>query len=327
MSINPFIPIPIMVIICAGLIVMKRRGVWNFIRQIMIAVLLFMVNLRILIPSDHVENYSNNVKILFVVDNTISMLAEDYNGSERRMDGVRRNISDIMDNFEGARYALISFNDINGNVLVPYTTDKKNVIQAANSLEGRSKIYASGTSFNKVYTTLKDYLEGTFRVREEETQDSSIQLVFFISDGENNTKDTIKSFDSLAQHIDGGCVLGYGTTAGGIMRVKEYSSSEQPEVLTYYENGKKMTALSKIDEKNLKKLAGELGISYSHITRDEDVWSVVDSIKDKIDSGEMTASATEGMGSIETYYIFAAGLFVFLLYDLIYYGRKIGRGQ
>jgi len=327
MSINPFIPIPVMVIFCAALIVMKRKGVWNFIRQIIVAVLIFLVNLRILIPTDHVENYSNNIKVLFVVDNTISMLAEDYNGSDRRIDGVRHHIQEIMDNFEGARFALISFNDISGNVMVPYTTDKKNVIQAANSLEGRSKIYASGSSFNTVYSTLKDYLEGTFRIKDEEEQDSYIQLIFFISDGEMNTKDSIKSFDSLSSHIDGGAVLGYGTTKGGIMRVKEYSSSDTAEVLTYYDKGKLVTALSKIDEKNLEKLADELGVTYTHVMRDEDVWKVVDSIKDKIDSGEMTSSSTTGIGYLETYYIFAAALFVFLIYDLIYYGRKIGRGQ
>ena len=329
MNINPFIPIPVMAIICVGFCLMKRRGVWNFIRQIIIAVLIFMINIRLLIATDEIANYTNDVRILFVVDNTISMLAEDFDGEERRMDAVRRHISEIMSNFEGSRFALISFNDISGNVLVPYTSDPTNVVQAVNSLEGRSKTYARGSSFNVVYKTMQDYLEGTYRIKElEDEEESAIQLVFFISDGEMNTDDTIQSFDKLADDVNGGAVLGYGTEDGGIMRVREYSSSETTEILRYRDkDGNLQTAKSKIDEKTLQKLAGELGVGYSHIQKDEDIWRVVDGIKDKIDSGEMKASMTAGVGYMETYYIFAAALFVFLMYDLIYYGMKIRRGQ
>ena len=83
MTINPLIPIPIMLIIVALVIVMKRKGAWNFIRQIIIALLLFLINLRIMIPTGEVPVLTNDIDILFVVDNTISMLAEDHNGDGR----------------------------------------------------------------------------------------------------------------------------------------------------------------------------------------------------------------------------------------------------
>ncbi|MBR2523844.1 MAG: VWA domain-containing protein [Clostridiales bacterium] len=330
MTINPLIPIPVMIVICALVIVMKRKGAWNFIRQIIVAILLFLINIRIMIPTGEVVEFNNNIDILFVVDNTISMLAEDYDGDKRRIDGVRNDVSKIIDDFEGARYAVISFNDM-ANVMVPYTSDKTNVMQALNSLEGRSKTYAGGSSINVVYNTMKDYLAGTYSThgRDDEEETDKIQLVFFISDGEMNTGDRLKSFDRLADYINGGYVLGYGTKDGGTMRVREYTASEEMTLLTYYdENGRIQTAVSKIDERTLKQLAEDMGLSYAHITDNGDIWEVIDDLQDRIETGEMTGTEQEGMiGYAETYYIFAALLFVFLIYDLVYYGLKMGRGQ
>jgi len=328
MTFNPFIPIPVMIVLCVLFVVMKRKGAWNFIRQIIIAILVFLVNLRILIPTGEVATYSNNIDILFVVDNTISMLAEDFNGEERRMDAVRADISRVMDDFEGARFALISFNDL-ATVMVPYTTEKENMITAAKSLEGRSMNSATGSSINIVYNTMRDYLEGTYMTdSKDEEEEDRIQLVFFISDGEMNTGDKLKSFERLSEYIDGGAVLGYGTKAGGVMHVREYSSSDETQLLKYLtDNGTYETARSKIDEKTLQRIASDLGLDYFHIQNAGDIWDVMDEIHDKIEAGEMTASGESGVGFAETYYFFAAALFIFLIYDLIYYGIKMGRGQ
>jgi len=325
MTINPFIPIPVMVLITVLLIIMKRKGAWNFIRQIIIAILIFIINLRPMIPTDEIPSYSNNIDILFVVDNTISMLAEDYNGEERRMDGVRSDILKIVDDFEGARFALISFNDT-AMVMSPYTTEKENIIMAASSLEGRSMNSASGSSINVVYNTLRDYLEGTY-MDDDEEEEERIQLVFFISDGEMNTRDKLKSFDRLSEYIDGGAVLGYGTKSGGVMHVREYSSSEETSLLTYYEGGSQKTAVSKIDEKTLNQLADDMGLDYYHMEDTGDVWDLIDNIQAKIEAGEMTDSDEKGQGYDELYYIFAAILFALLIYELVYYGIKMGRGQ
>ena len=324
MTINPFIPIPVMCLIVVLLIITKRKGVWNFIMQIIVALLIFMVNLRIAIPTDEVVNYSNNIDILFVVDNTISMMAEDFDGDGIRMEAVRNDIMKIVDDFEGSRFALISFNDM-ATVMTPYTTEKENIQVAVNSLEGRSINSAKGSSINVVYNTLRDYLEGSY-VDDDEGEDR-IQLIFFISDGEMNTRDKLKSFDRLAEYVDGGAVLGYGTKSGGQMHVREYASSNQTVLLTYMENGQPKTALSKIDEKTLQRLAEDFGVDYYHIQRSGDIWDIIDDLQSRIEAGEMTEEGESGIGYKETYHIFAAALFVFLIYDLIYYGRKIGRGQ
>ena len=73
MKINPIIPIWLMAIICVGMLLLRRRGVWNYIRQILIVVLLFAMNLRIMVFSHDVEKRELNVDVLLVIDNSMSM--------------------------------------------------------------------------------------------------------------------------------------------------------------------------------------------------------------------------------------------------------------
>ena len=85
MIIKPIIPIWLMGIICVIFLVLRRKGTINYIRQILIVLLLFVINLRIMTPGGTVTTITPELDILFVCDNTISMLAEDYNGNERRI--------------------------------------------------------------------------------------------------------------------------------------------------------------------------------------------------------------------------------------------------
>ncbi len=78
MIINPIIPIWLMAVICVILLFFTRKGAFNYIRQIIIIILLFAINLRIMVPNPDAQTVEKKVDVLFVVDNTISMLAEDY---------------------------------------------------------------------------------------------------------------------------------------------------------------------------------------------------------------------------------------------------------
>ena len=47
MTINPIIPLWLMGIICIVLLFFKRKGIFNYVRQIVIVALLFLINMRI----------------------------------------------------------------------------------------------------------------------------------------------------------------------------------------------------------------------------------------------------------------------------------------
>lgn len=337
MNISPVLPIPVMAIICIGLIALKRKGAWNFIRQIIIAVLIFAINLRPAIQTDNLTVIKNDVDVLFVVDNTISMLAEDYGADDdRRMDAVRYDMESIMLEFEGARFGLITFDDT-ANYVIPYTTETSIVLSATQTLEGRLKEYAGGTSLNIAYDEMKEVLEGNLGLNEDEDDDDDdepdskisgenrIQVVVFISDGEITSGDRLRSFEKISELIDTGVVLGYGTDRGGQMYVRNYFDGTY-ELLQYHDSGYNLvTAVSKIDEDNLRDLAADLGVPYYHMQNHNDLNEAIAALKTTIDTGSFERSNKAGEGELEIYYIFAGVLAAFLIYDMIYYRRKLGQ--
>ena len=74
---EPILPVWFMVILCIGLIAIKRKGIVPFIRQILIVVLLFVINLRPMIMTDDVKVVKQklNCYCIICIDDTLSMLA------------------------------------------------------------------------------------------------------------------------------------------------------------------------------------------------------------------------------------------------------------
>lgn len=315
MIINPIIPVWIMGIICILLLFFKRKGLFHYIRQILIVVLLFVINLRIMVPGKDVTNLSNNVDILFVVDNTISMLAEDYNGDDRRIDAVKEDCKYIMEQFPGASFSVVTF----GNSVertVPYTVDYNMALQAIEVLNGQTEYYASGTSLNDVMSKLDDILKN---------ERDAYKIIFFISDGEVINSEELKSYSELEQYVDAGAVLGYGTKKGGAMRPLKYVGDEdKPEYLYYYDDDyNEVKAISKIDEGNLKQIASDFGIDYVHMTKQSEIHDEIKKLQSLIGKQADYDEAGNKKGYVETYYFFAIPLLLLLICDYIYYKRKL----
>lgn len=319
MMISPIIPIPIILIICAVLIVLKRRNLLSFIRQIVIVLLLFLINLRIVIPTESTEAVHSNVDVLFVIDNTISMLAMDYDGDARRIDAVKQDVKAIMEDFPNARFGLISF-DNTAKYLIPYTYEADLVAQAVNAFEGHTKYVAAGTSINMVHDVLYETLSRNSSYAKEEER---IQIVFFISDGEITDESKLESFEDVAEFIDCGAVLGYGTEEGGKMKVKDSVSDNLAVLLEYYDdNYNKKVAISKIDEKNLKSLSKDMGIDYYHMSERSKLRDALSEVEEDMIEVTFSTESEQRTGYKETYYIFAILLSVMLFIDFIYYRIK-----
>lgn len=315
MIINPMIPIWLMALICIGLLFCKRKGTFNYIRQILIILLLFVINLRIMVPNPDAPTIQHNVDVLFVVDNTISMLAQDY-GSDKgiRMDAVKADCAYIMEQLPGASFSVISFDD-NVKTMLPYTIDTLNVTQALQSLNGMPSLYAHGTAFDDVLTYLEDALN---------RESDNLQIVFFISDGEITQDAVLGSYPELKDFIDGGAVLGYGSNEGGRMVAYAYTGDDAPEELYYYDDDfNRQTALSVIDEDNLKSIASDMGIDYVHMTEQSKINSTISEIKRQIESSDSADEEDSTAGYSDTFFYLLFPLIPLLAADFIYYKRKI----
>lgn len=321
---NPIIPVWIMAIFCIVMLLLKRKGTKNFIRQILVVILLFVINLRPMIPGDGIKQVeTKNIDILFVVDNTLSMLARDYRNEDgmviTRHEAIANDIDKVMRSFSGASFALITF-DNDSQVAVPYTNDMNTIKNYLLSLTPPASTYADGTSMNNALRTMDTYLDN-----ERET----IKIVFYITDGEltGNSSRNIRVNSSLVENIDLGVVLGYGTEEGGTMVYENWFGGSDT-IMYYDENGNYGEALSKIDEDTLEEVAEELGISYVYADPDSDSYieGIVNEFDDAIDEGmNIETTITEKTGYIyeDTYYIFCIPLLVILVIDFIAYNRKL----
>ena len=149
------------------------------------------------------------------------------------------------------------------------------------------------------------------------------QIVFFISDGEITSDEKLKSYSKLDDNIDDGAVLGYGTVDGGPMKASSFAGEDsEPEYLYYYDaKYNKVKAVSCIDEDNLKSIAKDMGVDYIHMTKQSDIDVKLSEIKKDI--GELEYGKNGKKGYRDIYYYFVIPLLIILIYDFVYYRRKV----
>lgn len=165
MRIDPIIPIWLMLILCVGMAFLKRRKRSAYIRQIAAIILIFLINLRIMVPSSNVETSVRKLDtyVLFVVDDTISMLAQDYAGDTERLTAVKKDCEHIVDEMDGAKFAVITFNN-SANLISPYSDDSNFAKSVLDSIYPLDSLYARGSSMNVCIDVMTDTLK---RAKEE----------------------------------------------------------------------------------------------------------------------------------------------------------------
>ena len=310
MKLFPIIPIWIMLIICISLIIyiiIKKRD----LLQILIIILLFIINLRIMIPSNNSKTIKNDLDILFVIDNTISMNALDYNGSNTRLSGVKEACNYIIDELNGSRFSVITF-DNTSRIVTPYTYDANITREAISIMTPINELYAKGSSIDVSLDSIM------YSLKNSKKKNDNNRIIFFISDGENTSNNSIKSFKSISKYISDGAVLGYGTKKGGYMKDEsEYATNEYIMDYTDTNFGK---AISKIDEKNLKEIANDMDVDYIHVTNSNDINSKIKQIKNKTKS---TLESNDKSSYDDIYYIFVIPLLILLFIEFDRFRRRI----
>lgn len=265
-----------------------------------------------MIPNNNSQVLTNNLDVLFVIDNTISMNAEDYNGNNTRLSAIKQDCKYIVEKLSGARFSVITFNNT-AKIMTPYTKDTNITIETVDIIEPIDELYAKGSSLNTPLDTMISSLKSS------QKKENRIRILFFISDGEITDDSSLKSFNEVSKYIDNGAVMGYGTNKGGYMKTKnKYSESE--DYIIDYTNYNYNKAISKIDENNLQKIAKDINVEYIHMERQVDINRKLDEIKrlttSNIDSSDKSTYD-------DTYYIFVIPLLVLLTIELNNLRRKV----
>lgn len=267
MTFWPMIPTWAVSLLGAGLLVtgwfaLRRPGerkAW-VIRMLMVLCVLGVL-VRPGVGQAPASTQSSDLEVLVVVDRTTSMAAQDWDGGDPRLDGVRADLAEITRSMPGSRFSLVTFGRFTRTEL-PFSSDTDAFRSVMETLRPEGSLDGSGS---RVDAPLEQMTE-TLTSAEEERPDRR-RIVLFLSDGENTVQDPPQeSFAQLEELVDDGLVLGYGTEEGGKM---PYDVEEPGE--GYIKDENYDDAVSRLDEDNLRTLAEEMGIDYRQRTAPGDL--------------------------------------------------------
>ena len=253
-----------------------NAGPVMWILRILLVVACGVLLLRPGVPGGQVRTLASATDVVIAIDTTASMVAEDWSGAqdrsgkggsgtpEPRMAGVRDDVRRIAEAYPGARFALITF-DANAVLRLPLTTDTGALISAVEVLQPEVTRQSKGSSIGIANQLLTQTLQNA-----QKASPDRARMVFYLGDGEQTVSTEPEPFDSAKKLLAGGQVLGYGTSQGGPMRettgaVGDAAAGSGAGDYIQYQGS---DALSRIDEKNLQRIAAELGVSYEHRTAD-----------------------------------------------------------
>lgn len=346
MIINPIIPIWLMTIICVSSIILIvyskqlkgritnkkniekttkqkhliRENIINIIIKVVIVILLFVINLRFMIPNGESVAINTDVNILFVIDTSVSMRALDYDGNKERFEGVVNDCCYIVDELSNCKFSIITFGDTTKKV-IPFTTDTDMVQAELQSINLENDFYAEGSSMN----LSKDILEKTLKEEKKRQNQNAKFVVFFVTDGEiTKEEETLETFSNIKQYVSNGGVLGYGTKTGGKMVSSAYADDPNSEFyyIEYFDdNYNYQTAISKLDEKNLKQIATDIGIDYIQMNKIANINYKINDIKQQISNSQTNEEKISTYQDI--YYYFAIPLVILLIMNFIIQKRRM----
>lgn len=323
MTFDPLLPWPVIagaaVLIAVVLVVRLRRrpGAGAIVRSAGIAVAALLVAADPATTSGQSDARRTAADVLFVVDTTASMAAEDYgpDGLGRtqrpRLDGVRADIAELASHFPGAHFSLVRF-DTQARIDLPWTTDAAALETAVAVLRQERAAYSRGSQLELALAAVGEQVP-----RPTDAGEEGYSIVFYFSDGErtgNATSsgptlsqqagqmlgpDTIdivddgtgpNTFSDLAALVDDGAVFGYGTAEGATMREfvgreRRSSVGEDPYIV---DPATGQHAVSRADEGELRRIASDIGVPYEHRQSPGGLGDLADEIRDA------AASASDG---------------------------------
>ncbi|MBX7444492.1 VWA domain-containing protein [Arthrobacter sp. MAHUQ-56] len=290
-------------------------------RRAAIVLLVLAAALRPGLPGGTAEAASRDLNVFFVVDTTTSMVAEDYGAGAPRLDGVRKDIMDIAKELPGARFSVITF-DTSAHVRMPLSTDTLALQTITDVLEPQVTAYAKGSSITAARQVLAERLTAA-----RDSHPGRPRLVYYLGDGEQTSGREPEALNPGGGLVDGGAVLGYGTAAGGRMKVntgmEDDAGAADGGDGQYVQDTGGGAAVSVIDEGRLRTIAGQLNVPYVHR-------AAGDAVSPMMQQAHPAAAVhTQEDGSLATnaelYWILAAGAFLLALPEGVVIVRQLRR--
>lgn len=260
------------------------------------------------------EIKSEGVELIFMVDVSTSMLAEDVRPN--RLSFAKKELEKILNYLQGDKVGVIAFAG-SAALLSPMTVDKSALLMYLDSLSTDS-VSAQGTEFRRALQEAGASFERSQKKRDDSTQVTKVILI--ASDGEDNEAGAIEEAKILADkgiHIFS---LAFGTEKGAAIPIRDGNGY----LLDYKKNKEGNPILSQTKGTILKELARVGKGSFYHVTfGGNTAKKVAEEIK-KLHKTEFATSSVVLYDERYQIFLFAA-IFLALLELLLGERRKEGR--
>ena len=160
-----------------------RTNLMDVIRRSLIAVVVIIMGAGPSIPGAIIE-VTSNIEVYFVIDRTGSMGAEDWDGENPRIDGVRNDVATLMGVLTGARYSILSW-DSSVHTDMPLTTDSSAVASYMGTFTRELSSSSQGSSINRPAADLAKLLK-----KNKERHPQNIRAVLSSLTGRRRTRIT-----------------------------------------------------------------------------------------------------------------------------------------
>jgi len=254
---------------------------------------------------------TSTTEVWLVLDRTGSMAAEDWgSAAQPRLEGVREDAGTILSRTAGARLSVSTW-DSQLQTVVPLTTDISAVRSFLETFHQEASEFSRGSSPDRPVAALLEKLR-----RAEQSNPQNVRYLVVLSDGETSNTDEAadpSAWGALADHIDGGLVIGYGTAQGGPMRAYRVGdgtvsrpggsgdaqsggaqSGDAPEYIRDRSQPGAPIAISRIDEDALRGIASALGVTYVH---SPDTPAIASAASSLMDGAELVAASREELAT------------------------------
>jgi Ca-activated chloride channel homolog len=193
------------------------------------------------------------VEIIFLIDTSLSMLAEDV--GPNRLERAKFEMKSFLKELEGDRVGIVSFAGA-GFVQSPLTLDYDAFLLFANSIQV-GYIPDAGTSLSQAIRTA---------VRSFPDSQKKHQVVILMSDGEHQDGDVEAAIEVAQEGQVRIYTIGFATPDGAPIPLR---SEETGKISGYKKDRAGEIVITKLNDRLLERIAEETGGLYSPTTADE----------------------------------------------------------
>lgn len=252
-----------------------------------------------------VEQKSKGIDILFAIDTSKSMLAQDI--KPNRLERSKYAVLDLLQHLQGDRVGLVAFSG-NAFLQCPLTLDYNAFRLSLEALDTQT-IQKGSTNIAQALMTA----ELSFR------EESNYKFVILITDGEDLAKGSLEAAKYLAKKGITVFTVGVGTSDGELIPIKLENGS-----IDYLKDASGKIVKTKLDEKTLKTIASITKGFYVPLGTGEGLMKIYDSTLSLLPKAEI--SSTFKKVPTERYQIPLALAIALLLIEPLISTRKRPKG-